>query len=293
MQMLRDTHPNSFSDMIRISGLSHGTDVWLNNAQTLINEGTCTLKNAICTRDDIMTYLISMGVENSLSFKIMESVRKGKGLTEDMEKAMLEKEVPEWYLWSCKHIKYMFPKAHACAYVMMALRIAYCKVYYPQAYYAAYFSIRAKAFSYELMCLGREKLEACLSNLKRRANSNDPAKKLSDKEKDQMYSMRICQEMYARGLEFLPLDIYRAGATRFKIIDGKLMPSLISIDGLGEIAAKQIEEGAKGEPFLSKEDMMIRCHVGKSTVDLLSDLGILAGLPDTNQLSLTDLLSAE
>ena len=293
MQMLRDTHPNSFSDMIRISGLSHGTDVWLNNAQTLINEGTCTLKNAICTRDDIMTYLISMGVENSLSFKIMESVRKGKGLTPEMEEAMLEKEVPEWYLWSCKHIKYMFPKAHACAYVMMALRIAYCKVYYPLAYYAAYFSIRAKAFSYELMCLGREKLEACLREYKKRSASNDPARKLSDKEKDQMYSMRICQEMYARGLEFLPIDVYRANATRFRIIDDKLMPSLISIDGLGEIAAKQIEEGAKGEPFLSKEDMMIRCHLGKSTVDLLSDLGILPGLPDTNQLSLTDLLSTE
>ena len=293
MQMLRDTHPKSFSDMIRISGLSHGTDVWLNNAQTLITEGKCTLRNAICTRDDIMTYLISMGVEKSLSFKIMESVRKGKGLTPEMEEAMLEKDVPDWYLESCKRIKYMFPKAHACAYVMMALRIAYCKVYYPLAYYAAYFSIRAKSFSYELMCFGREKLEMCLKNLKTRSASNDPDKKLSDKEKDQMYVMRICQEMYARNIEFLPIDIYQANATRFRIIDGKLMPSLTSIDGLGEIAAKQIEEGAKGEPFLSKEDMMIRCHVGQSIVELLSGLGLLEGIPDTNQLSLEDLLSAE
>ena len=206
---------------------------------------------------------------------------------------MLEKDVPDWYLESCKRIKYMFPKAHACAYVMMALRIAYCKVYYPLAYYAAYFSIRAKSFSYELMCFGREKLEMCLKNLKTRSASNDPDKKLSDKEKDQMYVMRICQEMYARNIEFLPIDIYQANATRFRIIDGKLMPSLTSIDGLGEIAAKQIEEGAKGEPFLSKEDMMIRCHVGQSIVELLSGLGLLEGIPDTNQLSLEDLLSAE
>lgn len=291
MQMLRDTKPKSFSDMIRISGLSHGTDVWLNNTQTLINDGKCTLANAICTRDDIMTYLISMGVENSLSFKIMESVRKGKGLTPEMEAAMLEKNVPDWYLWSCKRIKYMFPKAHACAYVMMAFRIAYCKVYYPLAYYAAYFSIRAKAFSYELMCLGKQKLNDGLKLYKQRAASNDPAKKLSDKEENQMYVMRICQEMYARGLEFWKIDIYRAKATKFQIIDGKLMPSLTSIDGLGETAATQIEAGAKGEPFLSKEDMMVRCHIGKSTIELLDSLGLLEGLSDTNQLSFTDLFA--
>lgn len=291
MQMLRDTKPKSFSDMIRISGLSHGTDVWLNNTQTLIQEGKCTLSNAICTRDDIMTFLISMGVENSLSFKIMESVRKGKGLTPEMEDAMREKNVPEWYLWSCKRIKYMFPKAHACAYVMMAFRIAYCKVYYPLAYYAAYFSIRAKAFSYELMCLGKDKLNEHLKVYKQRAASNDPQKKLSDKEENQLYVMRICQEMYARKLEFWPIDIYRAQATKFQIIDGKLMPSLTSIDGLGESAANSIVEGAKGGKFLSKEDMMMRCHIGQSIIDLLSSLNLLEGLSDTNQLSFTDLLS--
>lgn len=292
MQMLRDTKPQSFSDMIRISGLSHGTDVWLNNTQTLIEKGECTLSNAICTRDDIMTYLISMGVENSLSFKIMESVRKGKGLTPEMEDAMREKNVPEWYLWSCKRIKYMFPKAHACAYVMMAFRIAYCKVHYPLAYYTAYFSIRAKGFSYELMCMGKEKLLNCLQALRTRSKSNDPDKKLSDKEDNQFYTMRICQEMYARGYEFHKLDIYRAKAMRFQIIDGKLMPSLLSIDGLGESAARSIEEGAKGGPFLSKEDFMNRCHVGQSITELLSDLGILDGLPETNQLSFTDLFTA-
>lgn len=292
MQMLRDTKPKSFSDMIRISGLSHGTDVWLNNTQTLIEEGKCTLSNAICTRDDIMTYLISMGVENSLSFKIMESVRKGKGLTPEMEDAMKEKNVPDWYLWSCKRIKYMFPKAHACAYVMMAFRIAYCKVYYPLAYYAAYFSIRAKAFSYETMCLGKKKLNDCLKTLKSRAASNDPAKKLSQKEEDELYVMRICQEMYARNLEFMPIDIYRAKATKFQIIDGKLMPSLTSIDGLGETAAKGIEEGSKGGQFLSKEDMMLRCHIGQSIIDLLDSLNLLEGLSDTNQLSFMDLLGS-
>ncbi|MBO7631264.1 MAG: hypothetical protein J6S78_02915 [Lachnospiraceae bacterium] len=187
----------------------------------------------------------------------------------------------------------MFPKAHACAYVMMALRIAYCKVYYPLAYYAAYFSIRAKGFSYELMCFGKDKLNMHLKDLKSRAASNDPERKLSDKEKDQLYTMRIVQEMLARNYSFLPIDIYRVKADKFQIIDGQLMPSLISIDGLGETAARQIEEGAKGGAFLSKEDVMIRCHIGQSIIDLLSGLGILNGLPDTNQLSLEDLLSIE
>ena len=207
-----------------------------------------------------------------------------------MEDAMREKDVPEWYLWSCKRIKYMFPKAHACAYVMMAFRIAYCKVHYPLAYYTAYFSIRAKGFSYELMCMGREKLLNCLQGLRIRSKSNDPDKKLSDKEENQFYTMRICQEMYARGYEFMPIDIYRVKATKFQIIDGKIMPSLISIDGLGESVAKQIEEGAKGEPFLSKEDLMFRCHIGQSVVELLSEMGILDGLSATNQLSFMDML---
>ena len=183
----------------------------------------------------------------------------------------------------------MFPKAHACAYVMMAFRIAYCKVYYPLAYYAAYFSIRAKAFSYELMCMGKEELNNQLRILKQKSNSSE---KLSDKDENLMYVMRICQEMYARGYEFHKPDIYRAKAMRFQILDGKLMPSLLSIDGLGETAARSIEEGAKGGKFLSKEDFMSRCHVGQSITDLLSGLGILDGLPETNQLSFTDLFTA-
>ncbi len=283
MQMLRDTKPKSFSDMIRISGLSHGTDVWLNNTQTLIQEGKCTLSTAICTRDDIMVYLIHMGVESGKAFKIMESVRKGKGLTEDMEESMKACNVPDWYIWSCKRIKYMFPKAHACAYIMMAFRIGYCKVHYPLAYYAAYFSIRAKSFSYELMALGKERLNQYISDFKHRSNS------LSNKEQEQLKDMKIVQEMYARGFEFLPIDLYRVKATRFQILDGKLMPSLISIDGLGENAAAQIEEGMKEGPLLSRDDFRLRCHVGQSTVELLNDLGLFGSLPESNQLSFTDM----
>ncbi len=286
MQMLRDTKPKNFSDMIRISGLSHGTDVWLGNTQTLIEEKKCTLSTAICTRDDIMTYLIHMGVENGKAFKIMESVRKGKGLTEDMKNTMVAQNVPDWYIWSCEKIKYMFPKAHACAYVMMAFRIAYCKVYHPLAYYAAYFSIRAKAFNYELMAMGEEKFRQYYRDYKRR----NEAGTLGNKEQEQFKDMKIVLEMYARGLEFQPIDIYKVKATRFQILDGKLMPSLTTIDGLGESAALAIEEGAKGDKFLSREDFRIRCHVGQSTVDLLNELGILSDLPATNQLDLSNFL---
>lgn len=290
MQMLRDTKPKSFSDMIRISGLSHGTDVWLNNTQTLIAEGKCTLSTAICTRDDIMTYLISMGVENGHAFKIMESVRKGKGLTEEMEQEMTANKVPDWYIWSCKRIKYMFPKAHACAYVMMAFRIAYFKVYYPLAYYAAYFSIRATAFNYELMCQGREKLEFYMAEFKRRAASNDSTVKLSKKEEDTLKDMKIVQEMYARGYEFLPIDIYKAKAHTFQVIEGKLMPALSTIDGLGDKAADQVVDAAAAGKFLSKDDFKTRSKVSGTVVDTMEALGLLGDLPATNQISFMDFL---
>jgi DNA polymerase III subunit alpha, Gram-positive type len=284
MQMLRDTKPKTFSDLVRISGLSHGTDVWLNNAQTLIAEGKCTLSTAICTRDDIMIYLINKGVESGLSFKIMESVRKGKGLTPEMEEAMREKGVPDWYIWSCKRIKYMFPKAHAAAYVMMAFRIAYFKVYYPLAYYAAYFSIRASAFNYEIMCQGRERLERYIADFKRRSNE------LSKKEQDMLKDMRIVQEMYARGFEFMPIDIYRAKAHHFQIIDNKLMPSLTAIDGLGDKAAEAIVEAVKDGKFLSLDDFRTRCKVSSTVVDLMVDLNLLKDLPASNQISIMDFL---
>ena len=282
MQMLLDTKPKYFSDLVRIAGLAHGTDVWLGNAQTLIQEGKATIQTAICTRDDIMVYLIQQGLEEGTAFTIMESVRKGKGLKPEWEEEMSAHGVPDWYIWSCKKIKYMFPKAHAAAYVMMAWRIAYCKVFYPLAYYASFFSIRASAFSYEIMCLGREKLESHLVDYKRRSDS------LSKKEQDTLRDMRIVQEMYARGFDFLPMDIYKARARHFQVMGNKLMPSINSIDGLGEKAADSIEEAAKDGPFLSKEDFRNRTRVSKTICDLMGDLGILKDLPETNQLSLFD-----
>ena len=289
IQMVVDTKPQTLSDLIRISGLSHGTDVWLNNAQDLIKSGKATISTAICTRDDIMTYLINKGLDSEESFTIMERVRKGtvaKGKCKDWpeyKKDMLEHDVPEWYIGSCEKIKYMFPKAHAAAYVMMAYRIAYCKVNYPLAYYGAYFGIRADAFSYEIMCQGKEKLQYYIDDYNRRSDS------LSKKEQDTMKDMHIVQEMYARGYEFLPIDIYRAKATKFSIIDGKLMPPFSSIDGMGEKAAEAVEEAAKDGPYLSKDDFRNRTKASKTVVDYMADLGLLGDLPESNQLSLFDL----
>ena len=209
MQMLIDAKPKYFSDLVRISGLSHGTDVWLGNAKDLILSGQATIQTAICCRDDIMIYLIQKGLEEGLSFTIMESVRKGKGLKPEWIEEMKAHDVPQWYIDSCLKIKYMFPKAHAAAYVMMAWRVAYCKVFYPLAYYAAYFSIRASGFTYKLMCQGRDKLEYHLAEYKSRSDS------LSKKEQDTLRDMRIVQEMYARGFEFMPIDIYRAKCPQF------------------------------------------------------------------------------
>ena len=229
-----------------------------------------------------MLYLIQMGVEPSLSFTIMESVRKGKGLKDEWITAMKEKNVPDWYIGSCKKIKYMFPKAHAAAYVMMAWRIAYCKIYYPLAYYGAFFSIRAKAFSYEIMCQGQRHLESVMADYKKRMDS------LSNKEKDAYADMRVVQEMYARGLEFEPIDIFRAHSRSFQIMDGKLMPSLNSIDGLGEKAADAIVEAAKDGPFLSKDDFRQRTKVSKTVIELMDSLNLLGELPESNQISIFD-----
>ena len=286
IQMVIDAKPKCFTDLVRISGLSHGTDVWLGNAQTLIEEGKATISTAICCRDDIMIYLMKMGVEPSLSFTIMESVRKGKGLKPEWEEAMLEANVPDWYIWSCKKIQYMFPKAHAAAYVMMAWRIAYCKINYPLAYYAAFFSIRASAFSYELMCRGQEYLENVMADYKRRSDT------LSKKEQDTYRDMRIVQEMYARGYEFVPIDIFTAQSRLFRIVDGRLMPSINSIDGVGQQVADAIVEAAKDGPFLSKDDFRQRTKASKTIVDLMDELGLLGDLPESNQISLFDYMGA-
>ncbi len=283
IQMVIDAKPKCFTDLVRISGLSHGTDVWLGNAQTLIEEGKATISTAICCRDDIMIYLMQQGVEPSLSFTIMESVRKGKGLKDEWIEAMKEQGVPDWYIGSCKKIKYMFPKAHAAAYVMMAWRIAYCKINYPLAYYAAYFSIRASAFSYELMCQGKTHLESIMADYKKRGDE------LSKKEQDAYKDMKIVQEMYARGFDFTPIDIFSAQAKLFQIVNGKLMPSLTSIDGLGDRAADAIVEAAKDGPFLSKDDFRDRTKASKSITDLMDRLGLLGNLPESNQISIFDL----
>ena len=282
MQMLIDANPTSFSDLVRISGLSHGTDVWLGNAQDLIKSGTATITTCICTRDDIMIYLINKGLEHGQAFTIMESVRKGKGLKPDWIDEMKSHGVPDWYIESCKKIKYMFPKAHAAAYVMMGWRIAYCKIYYPLAYYAAYFSIRATAFSYELMCQGKEKLEYFMDDYEKRKDS------LSKKEQDTQKDMKIVQEMYARGFEFVPIDLYKANAHTFQIIDGKLMPALDTIEGLGDRAADAVVLAAEDGAFLSKDDFRNRTKVSKTVIELMSDLGLFGDLPESNQMSLFD-----
>ncbi len=300
MNMVIEAQPQSFSDLVRISGLSHGTNVWVGNAQDLIRNGIATISTCVCTRDDIMTYLINKGVEPEKSFKIMEAVRKGMVAKKkvspeqwkDWKEDMVAHEVPDWYIQSCEKIEYMFPKAHAAAYVMMAWRIAYCKIHYPLAYYGAFFSIRAKAFSYAQMCQGQTHMENIMKEYKSRmeaaANKEPNAQPLSNKEELAYGDMRVVQEMYARGFEFEPIDIFRAQSRSFQIVDGKLMPSLSSIEGLGEKAADAIVEAAKDGPFLSRDDFRERTKVSKTVVDLMAELGLLGDLPESNQLSLFD-----
>ncbi len=291
IRMLDEAKPKSFADLIRISGLSHGTAVWDGNAQDLINSGIATLQTAICTRDDIMTYLISKGLDNEESFKIMEAVRKGKvaggkeAKWEDYKKDMEEHEVPDWYIGSCGKIQYMFPRAHAAAYVMMAWRIAWYKIYYPLEYYATYFSVRAKNFNYELMAMGRERFRYHMEVFKKKSQ----AKELSKAEEATLGDMKNVLEMYERGFEFMPIDIYTAKANRFQVIDGKIMPSFDTLDGLGGAAAEAVEEAAKNGPFISKEDFKNRTKASKSAIELMTRLGILSDLPEENQMSILDL----
>ncbi len=291
MQMLMDTKPQYFSDLVRIAGLAHGTDVWLGNAQTLIKEGKATISTAICTRDDIMIYLIQKGLDSELAFTIMEMVRKGKVASgkckewPEWKQEMIDHGVPDWYIWSCERIKYMFPKAHAAAYVMMAWRVAYCKVFYPLAYYCAYFSIRANAFDYEKMAMGREKLEYYINDYKNKKAEGT----ISNVEEDELRDARLVQEMYARGFEFTPIDIYKAKARSFQIIDGKLMPSFKVVSKIGESAGESIEIAARDGVFLSKDDLRQRAKVGQTVIDKLSELGLLKGMAESNQLSLFDL----
>ena len=285
IQMLVDTKPQYLSDLVRIAGLAHGTDVWLGNAQDLIMSGTCTISTAICCRDDIMIYLIGKGLDPEMSFMIMEKVRKGKGLTPEWEEEMRKHDVPEWYIKSCKKIKYMFPKAHAAAYVMMAWRIAWYKINEPLAYYAAFFSIRSPGFDYEKMCQGPEVLRRHMEEFEAKDKKDQ-----EQKEQEQYKAMKVVREMYARGFSFVKIDVFQARATKFRIIDGMLMPSLNKIEGLGDNVAAQIVDACKDGPFLSLDNFRERTKCSRTISEKLVSLGILEGLPESDQLSIFDLL---
>ncbi|MPM67596.1 DNA polymerase III PolC-type [bioreactor metagenome] len=281
--MLVDTSPTEFDILVRLSGFSHGTDVWLGNARDLILSGTATVGEAIGCRDDIMLYLISKGMDEKRSFKIMEAVRKGKGLPDGAGQEMKDHGVPDWYIGSCQKIKYLFPKAHAVAYVMMAFRIAWFKVHRPLAFYAAYFSIRAKAFDATVMCRGIDVVKAKM----REITAKD--KNATAVEEDMFTTLEVCYEFYLRGFSFGSLDLYRSDATQFLMDEevGQLRPPFISIPGLGETAALSIAEQRKGRTFLSAEELSDACpKVSKAHIEQLRAVGALGNLPDTSQMCL-------
>ena len=279
--MLLDTKPKTFADLLRISGLSHGTDVWLGNAQTLIENGTITLKETISTRDSIMIYLINKGVDKKKSFKIMEKVRKGKGLTGEDIADMKAANVPDWYIESCQKIKYMFPKAHAAAYVMMAFRIAYFKINYPEAYYATYFTVRAcDDFDYSCMCKGMDVAKAAMREI------HAKGMEATAKDKAKMTVLELIVEFYARGFKFLPIDLYKSDSRKFIVTEEGLIPPFNSLQGLGTNAAQSIVDGREAGEFHTIEELKERTSLGRSLIDLLKENGVLNGIPETNQLSL-------
>lgn len=279
-QMLVDVQPKTFSDLVRISGFSHGTDVWLGNAQDLILSGTATASEVIGCRDDIMIYLIHQGLEAGRAFKIMESVRKGRGLKPEDEDYMRENKVPEWYILSCKKVKYLFPKAHAVAYVMMAFRIAWFKIYYPLAFYAAAFTVRVDDFDADIICKGLPEIENQMKNIK--AMGNDA----TDKDKKFQVILEICLEMYQRGYQCQRVNLWQSDAERFRVVDGQLIPPFAALQGLGQSVACSIVEAREKAPFTSIEDLSNRGKVGKAIIETLQKHGVLDGLPESDQLQL-------
>lgn len=279
-QMLEDTRPKRFSELVRISGFSHGTDVWLNNAQDLIRDKQATLSEAISARDDIMVTLMQKGVAPKMSFDIMESVRKGKGVKPNQIQAMKEKNVPEWFIQSCQKIKYMFPKAHAVAYVMMAFRIAWFKVHRPLAFYAAYFTIRAEEFDPAAALKGEAGFNAIIGELDAKGNG------ASAKEKALLAVMETAREMVVRGFAFLPINLYESDASEFLVKEKALLPPLAALPGLGSAAAQSIVEARATRPFSSQEDLRTRGHVSKSIIELLGQQGCLDHLPESDQMQL-------
>ena len=278
--MLQETQPTKFDTLIRLSGFSHGTDVWLGNARDLILSKTASVNDAIGCRDDIMLYLIKCGMPEKRSFKIMEAVRKGRGLPDGAEEEMKAAGVPEWYIGSCKKIKYLFPKAHATAYVMMAFRIAWFKVHEPLAFYATFFTVRAKAFDAEYCCAG-------LDAVKRKIREIENNKDASAVEQDLMTTLEVCYEFYRRGFHFDTIDIYRSDATKFTVTEGGLLPPFISVHGLGEAAALDTVEKRRGKEFISVEEFSMCCNkLSKTHIEQLRALGAFAGMADTSQLTL-------
>jgi len=278
--MLMTTKPKTIDELIRISGLSHGIDVWLGNAETLIQTGVATLADCICARDDIMNFLMLRGMEPKTSFDIMESVRKGKGLTEAFEKAMENAEIPRWYIDSCKKIQYMFPKAHAAAYVLSALRIAWYKINHPAAYYASYFTVRADAFDITLMSRDIDGLRDVLDDMDARY------KELTAAEKEQFTLLEIALEMNARGLSFLPISLYESDAETFLLVDNSLLPPFSAVPGLGLNAARSLLEARAISPFLSIEDVKLRTKISTTVIEALNAQGVFGGLAETSQVSL-------
>ncbi len=278
--MLEDTKPSTFAELVRISGLSHGTDVWLNNAQELIRRKVATLNDTIACRDDIMVYLIEKGLPPLESFKIMEDVRKGKGLRKEYIELMKTKEVPDWYIDSCEKIKYMFPKAHAVAYVTMAFRIAFFKVKYPEAFYAAFFSVRGDDFDAEIVCQGEEKVLSRMQEIEGLGNE------ATAKEKGLYNILEVALEMYLRGIKLKMINLWESDSFKFKIANGELLCPFISLQGLGEIAAKKIVEVRASGEIKSVEDLQKKAKLTKNVVQVLKDTGVLTELPEKNQLTL-------
>jgi DNA polymerase-3 subunit alpha (Gram-positive type) len=279
-QMILDTKPKSFSDLVRISGLSHGTDVWINNAQEIIKSGYAKIGGVISTRDDIMTYLIQMGVPKKKSFDIMERVRKGKGLRAEDEEAMKAQEVPQWYIDSCNTIKYMFPKAHAVAYVTMSVKIAYFKVHYPEAFYATYFTMKAEDFDVEVITKGENNILKNIKMLEEKGNDK------TAKEKNMITVLEVALEMYKRGFKFTKVDLYKSDDRKFLLSDDGIVPPLLGLQGLGANAASSIKaEREKGE-FISIEDIIKRAKVSKTVIEVMQNHGCLKNLDRTNQISI-------
>ncbi len=280
-QMLEDTRPTSFSELVRISGLSHGTDVWLNNAQNIIKNNIATLKDVIATRDDIMIYLINKGINSKTAFNIMEDVRKGRCLKLEYEKLLMENSnIDSWFIESCKKIKYLFPKAHAVAYVVMAFRIAYFKVHFPEAFYATYFTVKADDFDAELILQGPKKIMETMNEIEKKE------KEATAKEKNIFTLLEVAHEMYMRGIQFVPIDLYKSDVKRFKITKDGILPPLSALQGLGITAAQNIKKERNKGRFTSIDDLQQRTRITKTVVQILKQNGILNGLQETDQISL-------